>query len=64
MAFKLQAIVVGFLASFMACITEYILDGQVTLDNLLILIASSVTSAAVSSTVLGLKMKIAYLEND
>jgi hypothetical protein len=37
----------------MACLTEYILDGQVTIDNLLILIASSVTSAAISSFILG-----------
>ncbi len=51
--FKVQSIVVGFLASFVACITSLILEGKVNPDDILILVSSSVTTASVASLLLG-----------
>ena len=50
---QLQSIIVGFLASFVACVTEFILEQKFKATNLLTLIGSSVTTASVASLILG-----------
>ena len=49
----MQSIVIGFLAAFGASLTEYVLEGSFIPENLLILVASSVTSASITSILLG-----------
>lgn len=48
-----QSIVVGFLASFVACLTDLIKNGHVESDHLLTLISTSVTTASLASLFLG-----------
>jgi solute carrier family 41 len=50
---QLQSIVVGLLASFLACIDELLREGSFAADNLLILIASSIGTASIASLILG-----------
>lgn len=50
---QLQSIVVGFLASFIACITEFISEQRFNSSHLLILIGTSVTTASFASLLLG-----------
>ena len=48
-----QSIVVGFLASFVACLTDFIKNGHFEYDHLLTLVSTSVTTASLASLFLG-----------
>jgi len=50
---QLQSIIVGFLASFLATIFEYIYSGDFHPLNMLITVASSVATASLASLLLG-----------
>ncbi|CAF0991665.1 unnamed protein product [Brachionus calyciflorus] len=50
---QIQSIVVGFLASFIACITELISVQKLNVSNLLTLISTSVATASLASLLLG-----------
>ncbi len=55
--FKLQSIVVGFLASLVSCTTELFLDKFKT-KYLLVLIGTSVTTAFLATLILGLYLRM------
>jgi len=50
---QVQSIVVGFLASLVACITSYFLEGRFNSEDIFILFTSSVTTASLASLLLG-----------
>ena len=50
---QVQSIVVGLLASFVACIVDLIQVGKVDVDNLLVLIVTSMVTASLASSILG-----------
>ena len=52
---QLQSIVVGFLASLVACITSFVLEERINFDNIIILVSSSVSTASLASLFLGEK---------
>lgn len=54
MNFKLQSIIIGLLASGVACVTDFIQTGEFNSSNLLTLIASSVGTASLASFLLGI----------